>query len=210
MLRFLLSLIRGNQPAQPGGTGNMTLTEFPAVSPKEWPPAVTETIKWLAITVVVAVIVFILAKAISRFRTRRAQEEIEEIHESLWSWRALRDDLRLFLGMMGQKFKRKPVAPPSYHFDENATGRLDIREIFRHLQWEAGRSGISRRRHETASEYTSRLQRMVPDSGEPLSRLTELYADVRYGEISIPEAQVESANSLWQTLRELLQKLRGT
>jgi hypothetical protein len=50
----------------------------------------------------------------------------------------------------------------------------------------------------------------VPDSGEPLNRLTDLYADVRYGEISVPEAQVDNANSLWQTLRELLQKLRGT
>jgi hypothetical protein len=69
---------------------------------------------------------------------------------------------------------------------------------------------MSRRRHETASEYTSRLQRMVPDSREPLNRLTDLYASVRYGEISVPEDQVDSANSLWQTLRELLQKLRGT
>ncbi len=210
LLRFFLSLIRGNQPGQPGGTGNMTLPEFPAVTPKEWSPAVTETIKWLAIAVVVAIIIFILAKAISRFRARRVEEEIEEIHESLWSWRGLRDDLRLFFGMMGQKFKRKQEAPPGYQINENAMGRLDIREIFRHLQWEAGRSGMSRRRHETASEYTSRLQRLVPDSGEPLKRLTDLYADVRYGEISVPEAQVDNANSLWQTLRELLQKLRGT
>ena len=209
LLRFLLNLIRGNQPAQPGGTGNMTLPEFPEVTPKEWSPVVTETIKWLVIAIIVAVVIFILAKAVSRFRARRAREEIEEIHESLLSWSGLRDDLRLFLNMMGQRFKRKPAAPPGYHFDENATGRLDIREIFRHLQWEAGRSGISRRRHETASEYTSRLQRMVPDSSEPLNRLTDLYADVRYGEISVPEEQVDNANSLWQTLRELLRKLRG-
>jgi hypothetical protein len=210
LLRFILSLIRGNQPSQPDGTGNMTLPEFTAITSKEWPPAVTETIKWLVIAVIAAVIVFILAKAISRFRTQHAREEIEEIHESLWSWRGLRDDLRLLLGMMGQKFKRKPSESPGFHFDEHASGRLDIREIFRHLQWEAGRSGMSRRRHETASEYTSRLQRMVPDSGEPLNRLTVLYTDVRYGEINAPEEQVDNANSLWQTLRELLRKLRGT
>ena len=111
--------------------------------------------------------------------------------------------------MMGQRFRRKPAASPGYRFDENATGRLDIRDIFRHLQWEAGRSGLPRRRHETASEYTNRLQRMVPDSGEHLERLTELYADVRYGEIGIPEEQVDGANSLWQILRGLLRKLRG-
>jgi hypothetical protein len=109
---------------------------------------------------------------------------------------------------MGQRFRRKPSDSPQYHFDENASGRLDIREIFRHLQWEAGRSGMSRRRHETASEYTSRLQRMVPDSGEPLTRITDMYVNVRYGEVNVPEEQVDSANSLWQTLCGLLRKLR--
>ena len=41
------------------------------------------------------------------------EDEIEEIHESLWSWRGLKDDLRLLFGMMGQKFKRKraPAVP---------------------------------------------------------------------------------------------------
>lgn len=209
LLRFLLNLIRSSQPMQPGGTGNMTLPEMPAVTPGELPPAVTEAIKWFVIALIAAAVVFILAKAISRLRTQRAREEIEEIHESLWSWRGLRDDLRELFGTMGQRFKRKPSGLPQYRFDENATGRLDIRDIFRHLQWEAGRSGMSRRRHETASEYTSRLQRMVPDSGEPLTRITDMYVNVRYGEVNVPEEQVDSANSLWQTLRELLRKLRG-
>jgi len=209
VLRFLLNLIRSPQPFQPEGSGNMSFPELPGVMSKELPLAVTEAIKWFVIVLIAAAVVFILAKAISRFRTRGAREEIEEIHESLWSWRGLRDDLRLLLSTMGQRFKRKPSVSPQYHFDENPSGRLDIREIFRHLQWEAGRSGMSRRRHETASEYTSRLQRMVPDSGEPLNQITDLYVNVRYGEINVPEEQVDSANSLWQTLRGLLRKLRG-
>jgi hypothetical protein len=210
LLRFLLNLIRSPQPFQPEGSGNMTIQGMPAITPSELPSAVTEAIKWFVIVLIIAVVIFILAKAISRFRTRRVQEEIEEIHESLWSWRGLRDDLRELLNTMGQRFRRKPSDSPQYHFDENASGRLDIREIFRHLQWEAGRSGMSRRRHETASEYTSRLQQMVPDSGEPLTRITDMYVNVRYGEVNVPEEQVDSANSLWQTLCGLLRKLRGT
>jgi hypothetical protein len=209
LLRFLVNLIRGNQPMQPGNAGNMTIQGMPAITPSELSPAVTEAIKWFVIALITAAVVFILAKAISRLRTQRAREEIEEVHESLWSWRMLRDDLRELLNTMGQRFRRKPSDSAQYHFDENASGRLDIREIFRHLQWEAGRSGMSRRRHETASEYTSRLQRMVPDSSGPLNQITDLYVGVRYGEINVPEEQVDSANSLWQTLRELLRKLRG-
>ncbi|GAG53259.1 unnamed protein product, partial [marine sediment metagenome] len=157
-----------------------------------------------------AVVIFILAKAISRFRAQRAREEIEEIHESLWSWRGLKDDLQLLFGMMGQKFKRKRApAVPEHDMDDDISRRLNIREIYRHLLWEAARSGVARRRHETASEYAGRLGQAVPDTSEPLDRLTDLYIDVRYGETSPPEEQVDNANSIWGTLRGLLRRIRG-
>jgi hypothetical protein len=206
---WFLNLIRGSQAEQPAETGNMTMPQIPGTEPGKLSPAVTETIKWVVIAIIIGVIIFILAKAISRFQRRRAREEIEEIRESLWSWRGLRDDLKLFFNMMGQRFKRKAPAEPRYRFDENATGRLDVREIYRYLQWEAGRSGIARRRHETADEYKGRLERFVPDGSAPLNSLTDLYKSVRYGEINATESQVDSANSLWQTIRGLLRKLRG-
>ena len=209
LLRWFLDLIRGAPQPLPDTTGNMTLPFQAEVTPKELPPAVTEAIKWVVIAVICAVVIFILAKAISRFRARRAREEIEEVRESLFSWRGFRDDLRLFFNLIGQKFKRKAPVSPKYRFDESVTGRLDIREIYRHLQWEAGRSGIARRRHETAGEYASRLRHFVPDGREPLDNLTDMYESVRYGETSIPEKHVDNANSLWQTLRGLLRKLRG-
>jgi hypothetical protein len=209
VLQFLINLIRSDQPLQPGGSGNMTLPGAQNVVPKELPLWATETIKWLVIAVIIAVIIFILAKAVSRLRSRRDRDEIEEIHESLFSWRGLKDDLRELFNMMGNRFKRKPPVQRPYQFRENPPGRLDIREIFRYLLWEGSRSGLPRRRQETASEYTGRLGRSVPESGEALSEITELYEHVRYGETGVPEERVDSANSLWQTLRGLLRRLRG-
>jgi hypothetical protein len=209
VLRWLISLIRGSGEALTDSTGNMSMPNFGNVTTNELSPVVMTAIRWLVIAIVVAVIVFILAKAVSRFRARRAREEIEEVRESLFSWKGLRDDLRLFFNMMGQRFKRKVPETPKYHFDEDATERLDIREIYRHLQWEAGRSGIARRRHETADEFAGRLQRYVPDGSVPLDEITRMYKHVRYGENIVPEERVDSANSLWQTLRGLLRKLRG-
>jgi hypothetical protein len=208
-LQFLVNLIRGEQlPGQEGG-GNMTGGEmFPEVTGAELPAWVPVALKWFVITIIVALVIFILAKAISRLRSRR-REEIEEIHESIFSWRGLRDDLRLLLSMMGNRFKRKPSARRPSQFRETVSGRLDIREIFRHLLWEGARSGLPRRRHETASEYSHRLQRSVPESGEPLNDITGLYEDVRYGETGLPEDQVDSANSIWQTLRGLIRRIRG-
>ena len=209
IFRFLLGLIRGSEAESQNMTGNMGAPMFENITPKELPPWVTESIKWVVIAGIIAVIIFILARTISKLRTRRAQEEIEEIRESLFSWKGLRDDLKLLLNMMGQKFKRKAPSAPKYRFDDDAAGRMDIREIFRHLQWEGGRSGVTRYRHETASEYAYRLERFVPESGEPLNSIRDMYENVRYGETSIPEPQLDKANNLWQTLKGMIRRLRG-
>jgi hypothetical protein len=209
LFQWFISLLRGSQGLQQDITGNLTMPDLPAVTPAELSPVVTAIIKWSVLAVIIGVVIFFLAKAISRYRERHAREDIDETRESLWSWRGLRDDLKLLFKMMGEKFKKKPPVAPPYVFDENAVGRLDIREIFRHLQWEAGRSGIARRRHETAVEYTDRLQNIVPDSGLPLNDLTGMYENVRYGENIAPKEKVDSANNLWQTLKGMLRKLRG-
>jgi hypothetical protein len=207
--KWFIGLFGGGQPGQQEMTGNMTMPDAPAVTLSELSPLVTAIIKWSVLAIIIGAVLFFLAKAISRYRERHAREDIDETRESLWSWRGIRDDLKLLFKMMGDKFKKKPPAAPPYVFDENAAGRLDIREIFRHLQWEAGRSGIARRRHETAVEYADRLQRIVPDSSSPLHDLTGIYENVRYGETGVPEEEVDSANNLWQTLRGLIRKLRG-
>jgi len=210
VLQFILNLIRSDQPFQPEGAGNMTITGLPAVTPGELPVAAVLAIKWVVIALIAAVVIFILARAISRFRARRAQEEIEEIHESLWSWRGLKDDLKLLFGMMGKKFQRKQApAAPKIYVDDVESRRLDVREIYRHLLREAARSGVARRRHETASEYAGRLEQAVPEGSEPVDSITDLYIDVRYGETSPPEEQVDKANGLWRTLRGLLRRIRG-
>jgi hypothetical protein len=207
-LVFLLNLLRGTPQQSANATANMTQPQFPQVIPKELPPWVTEAVKWFVAAVVAGLVIFFLARAVSRMRQRRGREEIEEIHESLWSWKGLRDDLKELLGMMGNRFRRKPAAA-GYSFDEDAAGRLDIREIYRHVLWEGRRSGMPRRRHETPSEYSGRVGRAVPEGEASLKNITGEYEDVRYGEIKVPEEQVDKANSLWQTLKGMLRRLRG-
>jgi uncharacterized membrane protein YjfL (UPF0719 family) len=205
---YLINLLSGSQTPSENITGNVTFLQWPEVISKQLPPWATEAIKWSVVALVVGLVLFILARAVSRMRARRARDEIEEIHESLWSWKGLRDDLRELLGMLGKRFKRKP-ATPAYRFDENAAGRMDIREIYRHVLWEGAHSGLARRRHETPSEYSGRMAQSVPESDEPLKNITHEYENVRYGENIVPEERVEKANSLWQKLKGLLRKLRG-
>jgi hypothetical protein len=211
LLRLIINLLRSNQPLQPNNSENMSFGElFPKTAPVALSPIFTLVLKWLVIALVAAAVIFILARAVSRFRARRAEEEIEEIHESLFSWRGLGDDLRELLKMMGKKFqiKRSPPAP-GFFPDDDESRRLDIREAYRRFLWEASRSGLARGRHETPEEYSGRLGRIVPESREPLIRLTDMYLDVRYGETRLPEEKVASANGLWRILRGLLRGLRG-
>jgi len=172
-------------------------------------PEVIMIIKWVIIALVIALIIFILAKAISRYLDRHGGDKIEEIHESLWNIKDIRNDFRLFLKMLGDKFKRKSRPGPGYLFETGSGGKMNVREIYRHLLWEGKRSGLPRRRHETVTEYARRLEKSIPEGTGPVDNITDLYSDVRYGDISIQEEKVDSANTLWGTIRNLLRSLRG-
>jgi hypothetical protein len=205
LVKYILSLLKGNQeqeqPAEPGQQ-----PEWGDITPEDMPLWATEAIKWFVVAIVVGLVLFILYKAVSRIRARGARDEIEEIHESLFSWKGLRDDLK---GWLSSLFKRREELIKQYHIDENAKGELDIREIYRHLQWEGSRSGLPRRHSETATEYYARMRQAAPEGDEPLKNITGEYENVRYGEIIVPQERVHNANSLWQKLKEVLQKLRG-
>ena len=60
-----------------------------------------------------------------------------------------------------------------------------------------------------ACEYTERLGQALPDGKEQLAQLTDLYINVRYGEIRVQQEQIKHANSLWAVVSSLLRRLRG-
>jgi hypothetical protein len=206
LLVYFINLIRGNQELPPDGTGNMTTPQWPDVISKGLPAWAMESIKWFVVALVVGLVLFILAKAVSRMRVRRAHDEIEEIHESLWSWRGLSDDLK---EMFRNLFRKKGALPAANPFDEDFDGEMDVREIYRHVLWEGKRSGLARRRQETPGEYSVRVRQSVPDSDEPLRDITREYESVRYGDNIVPEDRVKSANSLWRRLKGMLRAIRG-
>lgn len=205
VIRWLINLVRSPEPFEPQEPGGPPPGER-EITGAEMPPIATDILRWLVILGIAAVIVYILAKAVSKFRASRRLDEIEEIHESLLSMRTLRDDLREFFKSLGNRFKRSGPEAPKYDFSTRR--RLNVREIYRHMQWEAAQSGMPRRRHETPSEYAKRLENRVPDGADPLEGITDLYTKVRYGEIDVPEKQVDGANTFWGTLRGLIRKVR--
>jgi hypothetical protein len=207
-----ISWIVGMLRTESGQTGNVSgggPFEDIEVKGFDFPPEAAAAIKWIIIALVVGVIIFFLARAISRFWTSRAGDRIEEIHESIWDADEIRNDFRKFFKNLGNLFRRKPQTGTGYHFDTGAGKKMDMREIYRHLLWEGKNSGIPRRKHETVTEYARRLEKTLPEGTEPVDTITDLYTDVRYGDIGIQEEKVDNANTLWDTLRNMLRGLRG-
>jgi hypothetical protein len=211
VMAFIVNLIRGeNIPEFEGPSFNFGEEAPEATQGQPISEVIILVLKWVLFAAVAIAVIYLLARAVSRFRASRARIDVEEVNESLWSWAGLMVDIRLFLSAVWQRLWRRrreatPVdAVPHRYLKEDETDTADIRTIYRYMLRQASRFGMGRRDFETPYEYRGRLGQMVPDSNEPLAELTDLYVNVRYGETEPQRRQVNRANSLWQALKRLL------
>ena len=89
VFRFLASLLPRGEPPQPlsiqGPAEMQRVVEGQGTH--SFPPEVALVLKWGLVALLVALVVFILARALIRYsKGRRRDEETEEVSESLWSW----------------------------------------------------------------------------------------------------------------------------
>lgn len=212
IVQSIINMLQGKQPAETFSSANLTAIEGlkQGVSQATSPETLL-VLKWVLFALVTAAVVFLFARAILRYGSAWKKEDVEEIHESLWSWEGFLTDLRLFFGLLWQRFRGKikavvPIAATGHsrHQRMDAGGKLSIREIYQHLLWQASQLGITRRYQETPYEYSKRLGQAVPEGSSPLSELTDMYVNVRYGDLAAEVKQVDYANRLWEAIQKLL------
>ena len=209
---FLVNLVRGKGiPEFEGpdfGVGEEEVAETTQGAPIS--EVVVLGLKWALFVIVAIAIIYLLSRAITRFRVSRMKTDVTEVNESLWSWGGFVADVRLFLSSIWQRIWRRgkeitaSKAAPHRYLDKDEEGTMDIREIYRRLLWQASRFGMGRRGYETPYEYRVRLEQLVPDGQESLTEITDLYVNVRYGEMETQRRQVDRANRLWQSLKGIL------
>lgn len=212
VVRFFLNLLRGE----------ITPPEFEMTGPGEWaqmlegqtetqiPAALLMALKWGSIVLITGLIIFFLVRALSRYWQSKSGEDVEEVHETLWTWKLFIRDLKSVLAWLFRWARRKKKARgedvPADAFDPGVAGDPDrqysIREIYRALLRQGRQAGSPRRATETPYEYGRRLQTFHRDAGEELEVLTEAYIIERYGHVNPTPEKVSRVNRVWRVLRE--------
>ena len=212
IIQSILNMLQGEIPTEVSSSANVTaIQELKQNVARTASPETTLIIKWILFALVIAAVVFLFGRAILHYGASRQKEDVEEIHESLWSWDGFLIDLRLFFSLLWQHFRSriKTVIPVSagrhsQHHRMDIGGRLGIREIYQHLLQQASQIGVTRRYQETPYEYCKRLGQVVPEGSAPLIELTHIYVNIRYGDLAAEAKQVDYANDLWETIQKLL------
>jgi hypothetical protein len=210
VMEWLVYLIRGlivgnfnQQPPQPPQPAdlNSALSRFFA---EQVPPWVIPTLKAGAAALAVAIVLLVVARALSRWRPSSADADAtNEERDSLFDAAKLR---ALLLSWLQRLFRHyRPVAsadsvPVVLDTGESVAATLPtVRELYVRLLRQGEALGVSRSLATTPLEHEGPLETALePD--EAITELTDAYVQVRYGEIEPAEEQAVA-------LREQLARL---
>jgi hypothetical protein len=212
IVRFFIQFLRGETKPQEMTMPDMSDLQkrLQEVTPANWPDSVIMVLKWVVGVLVVAGIIFLLARALFRYRRTKEDSGVREISESLWSWENFKADLLAILRNLFSRFRRKPritaspPVPPVATAIRDGEQVLDIRELYRGLLWEGHRASLPKRIGDTPYEYQSALKDALSGEHDSLSILTEAYVQQRYGHIPVKSESMSTLVQLWLRVRALL------
>ena len=182
--------------------------EMPDLSTGSLPPGLLLAIKWVLVALAVAVLVYVLARLISRYWREPREKGFEEVNESLFSWNGFRADLKSFLkGLLKRRPATAPAVPPIAATINGEEQYLDIRELYRGLLWEGEQAGHPKAKWQTPYEYQRALGSFFPDEHDGLAEITGTYVEHRYGHVPVASELGRRLMKVWLRLRAAL---RGT
>ena len=210
VVRFIVSLIRTEQSPEPFSLpdfSNLTETATAGQEVDSFPNEIILALKWGLIALAALLVIFILARTLFR-KGSTADEEIEEVSESLWSWEVFKSDLRSFLANLLKRFRRQEpatsealVEPIAVAQSEGQPRLLTVREIYQGLLWGGRSLGLPRKYPETPYEYQEKLGGHIGRQSPELQAITEAYVAERYGKVEADLEQLGLLNRLWHRLR---------
>jgi hypothetical protein len=216
VFRWLLSLItHGPPPDQQQLQGVQDLKDiFKEQGNVPIPEGVILALKWGSILLAAAAVIYFLTRIIMRYTQSKTTEDIDEVHETLGSWKLLSADLRALLAWLFRwahrpKRASSESAGANYtpvEIDEDSGRVYTARELYRAWLWQASQRWSPRRLSETPYEYRQRLNQSgdAANLDEEVKELTESYVSERYGQEKTGAEALKKLNQVWRTLRSKL------
>lgn len=154
----------------------------------------------LVVALVGAVGVLLLV-AVTLYRLRaRSAEPSHEKRESVWEGVQLRDGLGKLL-RRGQQRLSAVADTLTHSYLGRVFAALTIRRIYAHMASLAEKRGYPRARDETPYDYVPTLHRAFPESEAEVTRITESYVAVHYGELPEREDDLSAVRSAWDHIQ---------
>jgi Domain of unknown function (DUF4129) len=162
----------------------------------------------LLIIAVIVTIFLLIRFALRRYRKMRVQQ-VEDIHESLWSWSLFWAKFKQGWLNLWQRFFHASKATAQIVIqddlaNESATLR-DVRLIYRaFLRWSADH-GYQRKYAETPYEFRQRLQQPLSVVEPEVRTMTEIYTAARYSQEPLAESEIAQMLQSWDALQQKAQ-----
>lgn len=150
----------------------------------------------LLVAAVVIGVLWLLFRALRRYRTMHRTVEVVEERESLWSKEML------FAGLRRALANRRRIAHAAARPRRRGSAAQSVREVYAQICIAAAEHGLPRQLAETPSEYAVRLAAAWPDAEGYWTVLTEAYRRARYGGITPSVGEWHAVEAGWQQLRE--------
>jgi hypothetical protein len=207
LVRLIGRIVPGGHPTHTSGTTSHSRV---ASQPFGFRPITTHTeahvpefVSIIVGVLIVALLAFVVLRGVRWLSLRRnpsATPPMDEVRESVFSWRHFWDQFRaLIMKLVGRRGR-----PPSREGTELTTAFAasapGVRAEYRRFLHETGRASVPRNPQETTREFARRLQSLpsIRSAGQTFSvrQLTHLYDGVRYGGLEDNEHDGERAQLL--------------
>lgn len=174
-------------------------------SPQNASDTLLLTIAKIVLPIVIVVLIVLIVMLFTRMRRTRVARRLDEVHESLWSWKLFLTQVRAFFSVLWLRlFPRRVAVSVQGNIDEGAVepAARSIREVYRAmLRWAADR-GYPRKKDETPYEFRLRLRARLPLTEPELGTMTDAYTAIRYGRAVPSDAEVAYVQQTWSQLRQ--------
>jgi hypothetical protein len=158
------------------------------------PAALVAALKWAAFLLALLITGWVLFRAFQFRRRWRADAEVQETRESLFTWTGASHDLSSLLSEWWNNLVRASEG------DQRRPPPRDPREIYHALLALAQRRGRPRREWQTPVEHQAVLQGVLP--AQPVDRIVGDFQLVHYGHGRVDDAELERLFQAWAAVNQ--------